>query len=161
LSERNGAGGAQPRDGGGVVAGDEILARHQARGLRHAAEREALLDGAGHAEVRRQRRQHRRVATGGGHARVGGVGFGARLGVAARHHGVDGRVDRLDARDVRLDDGARAQLAGADAAPELGARQGQQGIERGLGADLLREYAAAPSPQSVKNARRSSPSFCG
>ena len=53
---------------------------------------------------------------------VGGVGLGARLVEAGRDDRVDPRVARLDQRDVRVDDLARGQLAGADRGGELDRR---------------------------------------
>jgi hypothetical protein len=121
-TERNGAGVAQAGHGDSVTVVDDVAPGHESGSLRRALELEILLDGAGHAEQRRQR-LHGIAGARGGDAGIGGGGFAAGFVVAGLHHGIDAAVDTLELGDVGLDHGGGREAAGADVGG-----QGQGGI---------------------------------
>ncbi len=137
-AERNGAGFAQPRDGRGIAVGDHVPTAHQPGGVRHAGQRERLLDGAGDAVQRRQ------LAAAPGE-RVGLVGFGARLLEAIAHHGVQRWIDALDLLDVGIDGFARGQPALADQPGNL--QGGQQAGISHQGAQARSAYLGPQTPE--------------
>ncbi len=96
---------------------------HEARGVRHAGERERLLDRTGDAVQRWQLAAPL-------HERVGGVGFGARFGEAIAHHGVQRRIHPFDLLDVRLDRVARGERALSDQPRDLDGGE-QAGVGHG------------------------------
>ena len=95
LAEDDRPGGANTRDPGIVLRGEDIGARSEAEGGGRAGEVEVFLDGDGHAVQWTQR-----LATGA--LLVGGLRLGARLVVALDDDGVERAIHLLDACDVRL-----------------------------------------------------------
>ena len=103
----------QARDGGGCVLGDDVLAVERSRGMRHPGDGERLLDRARDAEQRPE------LLVGCGDPAVDLVSLGPGRVEAGRDDRVHAWIATLDQLDVRLDDVARAQLAGANRCGEV------------------------------------------
>ncbi len=138
LAQHDGARRALARHHRAVLRRHEIPVHGGPEGSAHVRAQEGIL-----VRHRQAKQRPRHGAT--RQRRVGRIGRGQRLVERGGDDGVDGRVDALDARDMRVHDFAHAQLAAADGAGHVhGAQVADVFHEIGLLASLCFAFCRHP-----------------